>query len=248
MRVVRNKATEEAQRSDRVTVEFSGEYFHVFPGESFSLGREGTLAIDDNPFLHRCFLKITRFDSMWWLANVGTRLTATVTDGSGHFQAWLTPGARIPIVFHHTGVIFTAGPTTYELAIYADAPQFEELGATDGGIGATTLGNISLTPSQHLLVVALAEPMLRREGVGMSEIPTSQAAADRLGWTVTKFNRKLDAVCEKLANAGVRGLHGGGGEYATNRRTRLVEHAIASRMVSRSDLPLLDNPGDDDDD
>lgn len=225
--------------SDRVTVEFAGEYFHVFPGDTFTMGREGTLTVDDNPFLHRHFLRIARHESLWWLANVGSRLTATVTDGSGHFQAWLAPGARIPLVFHHTAVIFTAGSTTYELAIYADAARFEALGG-GGGDGTTTLGNVALTPSQHLLVVALAEPILRREGVGMSEIPTSQVAADRLGWTITKFNRKLDSVCEKLTMGGVRGLHGGAGEYATNRRARLVEHAIAARLVWRGDLALLD--------
>ncbi len=186
-------------------MDYAGEYFHLYPGDSFTMGREGTLAIDDNPFLHRTFLRIARYDSFWWLANVGTRLTATVTDGSGRFQAWLAPGGRIPLVFHHTGVIFTAGATTYELSIYADAPKFEALGPQDDAGGTTTLGNVALTASQHLLVVALAEPMLRREGAGMSEMPTSQAAAERLGWTITKFNRKLDSVCEKLARGGVEG-------------------------------------------
>ena len=37
--------------------------------------------------------------------------------------------------------------------------------------------------------------------------PSSADAAARLGWTVTKFNRKLDNVCQKLADAGIRGLH-----------------------------------------
>lgn len=238
-----------ALSSDRLTLEFAGEFIHVFPEDgACTVGREGTVAIDDNPFLHRHFLRMSRAEGMWWLVNVGTRLTATVTDGAGRVQAWLAPGARLPLVFHSTSVIFTAGPTTYELTIYVDAPAFQEVAPTTVESGTVTVGTVRLTPSQRMLLLVLAEPMLRREGAGMSEIPTSAKAAERLGWTVTRFNRKLDNVCEKLARVGVPGLRGGRGEYATNRRMRLVEHAIAARLVTRSDLPLLDEPFEDDGD
>lgn len=82
--------------------------------------------------------------------------------------------------------------------------------------------------------------MLRREGTGLSEIPSSADAARRLGWATTRFNRKLDNVCEKLDRIGVKGLRGGPGLLATNRRARLVEYAVASRLVTPADLPLLD--------
>ena len=230
---------ENRERSERISVEFAGEFMHVLPPETFSIGREGELEIDDNPFLHRHFLRIARYEPLWWLSNVGTRLTATVTDGAGRFQAWLAPGARLPLVFPKTSVIFTAGPTTYEIGIYADAPQFDVVDAVGDRAGDTTQGNVVLTASQKALVVALAEPMLRQEGAGMSEIPSSAQAAEGLKWTTTKFNRKLDNVCEKLDKVGVRGLRGDGGEYATNRRARLVEYAIASRLVTRDDLELM---------
>ncbi len=237
-------STDEA-RSDRLTVGFAGEYFHFYPGDGpCTVGREGTIAIDDNPFLHRHFLRLSRAEGMWWLVNVGTRLTATVTDGAGRLQAWLAPGARLPIVFKTTDVIFTAGPTTYEFTVYVDAPAFADLAPGAQDAGESTLGAVVLTASQHLLLVALAEPMLRREGAAMSEISSSAKAAERLGWTVTRFNRKLDNVCDKLDRVGVPGLRGGRGEYATNRRVRLVEHALAARLVTRADLPLLDMPQD----
>jgi len=240
-------AEADSGRSDRVTVQFAGEYFHFFPSdETFTLGREGTIAIDDNPFLHRHFLRISRAEGLWWLVNVGTRLTATVTDGAGRVQAWLSPGARLPVVFKSTEVIFTAGPTTYEFTVFVDAPAFADLGSGEDEVGATTLGGVKLTASQHLLLVALAEPMLRREGAAMSEISSSAKAAERLGWTVTRFNRKLDNVCEKLDRAGVPGLRGGRSGYAINRRARLVEHALAARLVTRVDLPLLDQHFDTD--
>ncbi|MET0735728.1 MAG: hypothetical protein ABWY55_08815 [Microbacterium sp.] len=225
-----------------VTVEFAGEFHRVDPERAFTVGRDGDLTIDENPFLHRTFLTIEYVDGLWWLHNAGTRLTATVTDSVGRMQAWLAPGARLPIVFHTTSVVFSAGPTTYEFTLHAAEPTFRETAVDAASSTMSTLGDVRLTLSQRLLILALAEPMLRLEGSGMSSLPTSTKAAQRLGWSQTRFNRKLDNVCDKFARAGVPGLHGGVRSYATNRRARLVEHAIASRVVTRADLPLLDVP------
>jgi hypothetical protein len=226
-----------------VTVEFAGEFFPVAPGDRFVVGREGDLALDDNRFLHRHFLSIEETAGLWWLVNIGSRLAATVTDTEGRVQAQLAPGARLPIVFAVTTVVFSAGPTTYEFSVHAAQPAFQAVDAfTGGGDGESTIGAVPLTASQKLLIVALAEPMLRREGTGMSELPSSAAAAERLGWTITRFNRKLDNVCDKLDRQGVPGLRGGVTGSATNRRVRLVEHAVASRLVTRADLALLDAP------
>ena len=238
-------------RTDRLTIEFAGEIFHVDPSQTFTVGREGDLAIDDNLFLHRQFLTIERVDGLWILSNVGSRLSATVTDSGSRVQAWLAPGARLPLVFAATTVIFSAGPTTYELTIHAAEPTFRETQTIDEeSDGLSTIGEVPLTASQKLMILALAEPVLRREGTGMSELPTSAQAAERLGWTLTRFNRKLDNVCDKLDRIGVPGLRGGVRSFATNRRVRLVEHAISARLVTRDDLPLLDEErdanGDDD--
>jgi len=177
---------------------------------------------------------------MWWLINVGTQMSATVSDAAGGFQAWLAPGARLPLVFGTTTVLFTAGPTTYEIDIVCQDPTFVPAEPGSGGLGETTIGPVTLTPSQKQLIVALAEPLLRREGTSISAIPSSKDAAARLGWELTRFNRKLDNVCDKLDRRGVRGLRGGPGQLAVNRRARLVEHAVAARMVTAADLALLD--------
>lgn len=227
-----------------VTVEFAGEFFRVAPGARFAIGREGDLALDDNRFLHRHFLVIEHAGGLWWLANVGSRLSATVTDTDGRVHAQLAPGARLPIVFAVMTVVFSAGPTTYELSVHAAQPAFRATRPEDDGDGLSTIGAVPLTLSQRQLIVALAEPVLRREGTGMSELPTSARAAERLGWTITRFNRKLDNVCDKLDRQGVPGLRGGISSSATNRRVRLVEHAVASRLVTRDDLELLDRTAD----
>ena len=224
-----------------LALEFCGEWFDpAQAAEGFDVGREGDLAIDDNPYLHRRFLRVTQEDGIWWLSNVGSLISATVCDAGGGVQSWLPPGHRLPLVFPTTSIVFTAGPTTYEVtAQLTDAP-YHEVRSEDPDSGATTIGAISFTTSQKQLIVVLAEPMLRREGTGLSEIPSSADAARRLGWATTRFNRKLDNVCEKLDRIGVKGLRGGPGLLATNRRARLVEYAVASRLVTAADLPLLD--------
>ncbi|WP_413452744.1 hypothetical protein AA0Y32_09175 [Georgenia phoenicis] len=221
-----------------VQLEFCGEWFPVSREEPFYVGREGALQIDDNPYLHRRFLRIACVEDLWWIENVGSRLSATLADSDGNTQAWLAPGARLPLVYARTTILFTAGPTTYEITLVNPDPAFAPAKAEPVHVGDTTIGPVSLTASQHLLVLALAEPVL--SGRGSASIPTSAQAAERLGWALTKFNRKLDNVCDKLDRNGVRGLRGGPQQLAVNRRARLVEHAVASRIVSAEQLPALD--------
>ena len=217
-------------------LEFAGEWITLDPARAFVIGREGDLTVDDNQYLHRQFLEIRNQDGLWWLSNLGSRLSATISSGGGAVQSWLSPGARLPIVF-------TAGPTTYEIGLHSDDASFAM--STEHrrrSSGETTVMPVGLTQLQKLLIVALAEPMLRRDGVGVSELPSSGAAAERLGWTMSRFNRKLDNVCDKLDRMGVQGLRGGVGKLASNRRALLVEYAVSSQLVTRSDLPLLDDP------
>jgi hypothetical protein len=223
-----------------LTIDFCGEEFRVDSPGDFSIGRDSDLSLDDNPYLHRRFLRVFDEHGMWWLANVGTLLTATVTDGSGGVQAWLAPGARLPIVFETMHVMFSAGPTTYDFTIsnaddvYTTSRILQETG------GSTTILPVTLTTSQRLLIIALAEGVLRQQIPGRATVPTSADAAARLGWSITTFNRKLDNVCDKLDKLGVAGLRGGAGKLATSRRTRLVEYAVATHLVGQEDLELLD--------
>lgn len=223
-----------------LTVDFLGEVYHPDPEVPFTIGREADLVVDDqNAFLHRQFLSVTRASGLWWLNNVGTQLTATVSHDEGRVQAWLAPGASLPLVFTHTVVWFTAGSTTYEFELHLAESLLTPLEAESAPDGSATIGRVTLTPEQKLLVVALCEDVLRRGDRGAGSVPQSAVAAARLGWPVTKFNRKLDAVCAKLADQGVRGLHGGPAKLATSRKARLVEYAMASRIVTSDDLELL---------
>ena len=221
-----------------LTIDFAGEIYEVLPRDRFVIGRQGDLALDDNPYLHREFLEISHGDGWWWVANVGGRLAASLTDQRAIMRSTLAPGARLPIVFPVTLLTFTAGATTYELELSTDVSGYSEQTRTLPG-GDTTVGAITFTDSQLLSILALAEPVLRRVGTGVAHLPSSTQAAERLGWTLTRFNRKLDNVCDKLDRAGITGLHGGPGLNAANRRARLVDYAVSTLLVTAEDLPLL---------
>lgn len=228
--------TDEAQG---LVLDFAGEVFQVAPGERFTIGRRGELVIDDNPYLHRDFLVISHDDGFWWVHNVGSRLPVQLTDTQGLMKAVLAPGARTPIIFDITLLVFSAGATTYEIELQTRATPYEKTAVVQASSGETTMGAIDFTESQLLSIIALAEPMLRNPGSGTELLPTSVQAAKRLGWTLTRFNRKLDNVCEKLERAGVSGLRGTVQAGAANRRTRLVDYAMSTLLITAEDLPKL---------
>lgn len=224
-------------------VEYCGEWYTVEAGSTFTIGRESDLTIDDNPYLHRTFLTLSSEFGLWWLANVGQLLSATVSDATGSVQSWVAPGAKLPLVFKTVHVMFSAGATTYDFTVHAEE-DFYNTSLTAAPVdGGTTILPVTLTTSQRLLIVALAEHVLSQPSAGRATVPSSAEAAARLGWSMTTFNRKLDNVCEKLDKIGVDGLRGGRGRLAVNRRARLVEYAVATRLVSVDDLALLE--GDD---
>lgn len=231
-----------------IRVEYCGEWSTVPRGGRFTIGRTADLSVDDNPYLHRTFLELRSEGDVWLVANVGAQLTATLSDEHNHFVAHLSPGGVLPLAFDRTLVRFGAGPTTYEIQLELVDPPFDAVddgSTTETGLSAPTRQPFTLTRDQRLVVLALAEHALARTGSGPSSLPTSAEAGRRVGWSERKFNKKLDQTCQKLAKAGVRGLHGEPGDIADNRRARLVEYCIAARMVTADDVADLDLAADD---
>ena len=220
-------------------LEFCDEWTLIEPPGPFTIGREADLEIDDNPYLHRGFLSL-RQDGYWWIDNVGNLLTATISDADGAMHAWLAPGASLPLLFSNTSVRFTAGPTSYCLGLHISDPAMALSGSLKLKHGTTTLQQVSLTDKQKATILTLAEPSLLNNERTPSNIPSSADAATRIGWKLTTFNRQLDTVCQKLAREGARGLHGEPGNLASSRRARLVEYALATRLVTAEDLPFID--------
>jgi len=226
-----------------LSIEFGDAVHDLMAGESVTIGRAADIVVDDNPYLHRHLLQLSEDSGVWWVANIGQSIPVSVATDHGEFQALLGPGARLPLVFPRLRVMFTAGPNTYDITIACHGPLLSPADPADAVAGDVTRVPIALTDSQKLLVLALAEPMLRSPGPGLTAVPTSAAAAERLGWPLTTFNRKLDAICEKLDRGGVDGLRGGPGNLASLRKARLVEYALLARLISAGDLELLEDPG-----
>ena len=143
-------------------------------------------------------------------------------------------------MFANTVLRFTAGSTSYEINVAVENPAYETVAYRDESTAETTIGRVQFRGEQRLLIIAMAEPMLRKSPGQLSILPSRAEVADRLGWSMKKFDRKLDAVCQKLHRAKVQGVYGTSDQVAVNRRARVVEFAVSSGLVTRDDLSELD--------
>jgi hypothetical protein len=100
-------------------IEFCGEWHEVDRQNGLTIGRDADLTLDENPYM---LLEFANHDDLWWLANVGAQLSASLSDEEARIHAWLAPGARIPLVLEVTVVRFTAGPTFYEFSVHLSNP------------------------------------------------------------------------------------------------------------------------------
>lgn len=232
-----------APTPERLQVDFVGDLRDLGPDDVLTFGREADLILDeDNQYLHRLLGRLEHRQGVWWLINTGSRVPLVVQDLTSRSQVTLAPGREMAMTFPNAAVQFQAGRSNYEFevsigvendSLLADLDDLADDGATIG------IGDLPLTEDQRRLIVVLAEATLRSSSVEI-DLPTNRAAAHRLGWTITRFNRKLDNVCERLSKAGVSGLRGGAGTLATDRRTTLVDHAIQSGLVTVDHLSLLE--------
>jgi hypothetical protein len=232
-----------------LTVDFLGERHVVEPGGAFTFGRAADLIIDeDNLYLHRVVGRFVGHGSLWWIENHGQHIDLDVESDTGvraHLPARATDGDAVgaPLVGSRSSVRFAAAGLRYELDVYhggvpAAAPTLDP--AEPAGRETSQFGRVDLTADERALLAALAEPVLRDLATaGPDRLPTNREVAARLGWSQTKFNRKLDYLCVRLAKVGVPGLQGGRGAEALNRRWRLVEHAVAAHLVTVEDLADL---------
>lgn len=222
-----------------LTVDFCGEIHEVDEEDTFTFGRLADLSIDDNPYMHRILGRFEARHGRWWVVNLGSAIILEIFDRTSHSKASLTPGSDQALPGNDVIVRFAAGQTVYEVDVRSRAPErpvTEDLGTAFETI---RVADLPMTESQLLLVLSLAEGKLRDPHVPLV-IPPSKQAAARLKWSTSKFNRKLDNVCEKLSRQGVKGLKAGSGDVASDRRRRLVEHAVSVGLVDESMLPMLD--------
>ena len=236
----------------RLHVDFCGEVTTVEPGADLTFGRAGDLHIDDNRHLHRTLGRFWTRGDAWWLTNEGRAITIQIADADSRSSIVLAPGSEVALSFPNSILRFRAGVTDYELLVrvpdrdddgvlsHDDLDDLDDLDNLDDELVGDTiaLGDVPLTDEQRLLLLALAEPTLR-DPHGTDELPANRAAARRLGWSITKFNRKLDNLCSRFSKLGVGGLRGSVDQLATDRRRRLVEHAVESSLITAAQLDRL---------
>ncbi len=273
-----------------LVVSFCGELHYVPLEGTWSFGRAADLIVDDNPYLHRQLGQIQFRQGLWWLDNLGTKISLDVKDQTSRSQATVAPGRSMVLTMPRAVVQFRAGRSSYEIDLEVTdpvgpwrapsvdddgprtastantsstastsstaraaargdtAPEPAIAGEADSSSSLTealvgenhtiSVAELALTDDQRRLIIVLAEATLRSPGAEIS-LPTNRQAAARLGWTITRFNRKLDNVCERLTKSGVSGLRGQVGTMAADRRRRLVEHSVESGLVTLDDVGLL---------
>lgn len=226
----------------RLYLDFCGEEHTLEPGDQLSFGRSGDLAIDDNPYLHRIVGVFSDRGGAWWLHHVGSRTALTLRDMHAPSVVSLAEGGGAGIHFGEFSVTFSAGPTRYELLGALERHEWDtDLLGPDGFDSMRTLewAKVELNDDQRLLLLAMCEPRLLEPASTDAAVPTNRAVALRLGWTLPKVNRKLDHLAEKLARAGVDGVHGATGDNAAHRRRTVVDHAVRFGLVRADDLDRL---------
>ena len=229
----------------RLRVEYCGEVRAIETSDELTFGRAGDLRIDDNRHLHRVLGRLWARGDQWWLTQRGQLDLDPDRRRRLALQRRARTGHEIALSFPNSIVRFRAGITDYELTLSVpdreDEEEDDETARTlwdDEFADTIALGDILLTDEQRLLLLALAEPTLRDPHV-KQDLPANRAVARRLGWSITKFNRKLDNLCNRFTKLGVGGLRGSIDQLATDRRRRLVDHAIESGLISADQLDRL---------
>jgi hypothetical protein len=219
-------------------VEFCDDHRWVHQSETLTFGREAEIVIDTNPFLHRKVGLFRFVDGQWWLENLGSEIALSIFDSGSLSTAKVGPGRRVPLLFAHATVRFVAGQSSYEVTVVQGTDSSASLGveiSSETEITTLLLSNVTLNPEQRQLLVALARPWLE-DRTRERPLATNAEIARQLNWTLSKFNRKLDNLCQKFERHGWSGLHGETAFLATERRRSLVRAALDSRLITDADL------------
>jgi hypothetical protein len=208
-----------------------------------TFGRRADLELDTNRYLHRVVGRFVERESLWWVQNLNGSTELHLASDARAVSV-IGPRQQLPLTTRTARLSFRCGLAPYELELELDADPLDTAGDASAIVEGThtlSYGLVPLTPSQHLLLVALAEPRLRAPAAMTPPLPSHEAVANRLGWSDAQVRRKLDNVCDKFRREGVRGLHNEDGGKRTERRAVLVEHVLATGLVSGADLGLLND-------
>ncbi len=225
-----------------IEVWFGGDRRQLATDDTLTIGRNADLSLADNPHLHRKLMLIQHVDGVWWVSNVGTSVIVRIYDDRSPSSIKLAPGSTVPVGFQAGTMRFDAGSLSYEIGFHlSSTPDLSNEISNESGHETVGVKDLHLNLEQRMMVVALAENRLRNPDAVLADIPANRNVAMSLGWTVTKFNRKLDNLCLRLDRRGVSGMRGDVASLASNRRELLVEFLINQGVIDVDDLIDLDN-------
>ncbi len=214
----------------------------VEPTETLTFGRAGDVVIDEtNRELHRVQGTISATNGQWLIENNGRSAALIVTDLDGASYVRIAAGATLPIPFKNNAVTFSAGRSNYRLQIEHPShpgPRSASVIASSVADRTLTTGALVFNDEQFQLMVALSERRLIGP-ITAADLPSNREVAKRLGWSLTKVNRKLDHLCIKLDKAGVGGLRGSIDNVAVERRLALADFAVERGIVTEASLTAL---------
>lgn len=224
-----------------LTVTFEGTPHTVTTDQEFTFGRAASLIIDSaNRELHRV-QGVLRFDNGSWHVHNNARATSlVVTHHESPSFSKVAPGATLVLPFASCSITFSAGRANYRLDVVdesaVDAPN--PVPTVSAGDRTVTAGHLIFNEEQFQLLAVLGEPRMAGP-VSVADLPSNRQIAKRLGWNVSKVNRKLDNLCLKLDKVGVQGLRGDMAGAARMRRVNLANYVVESGLLTEETLALL---------
>jgi hypothetical protein len=233
---------------DLLYLDFVGQEFTLAPRDTLTFGKDADLVVDEyDEYLHRQVGIVEHANGAWWLTNLGDRIVISVEDANGPSFKQLAPGTRDVLVYPEFFVRFRTRTARYELEgsladPNANAPRtaVRPRFGDDEETATWSWGEVELNEHERRLLVALCANRLEAGRNAPVTLPSNEDARTRLGIRATTYNRRLDHLCARFADAGVEGLVGSDGKLARDRRHALVEHVLRYGIVTRDDLVLLD--------
>ena len=222
-------------------VTFDGTRRQVTAGDVFTFGRDATLVVDSaNRELHRVQGTLRHEDGTWRLHNNARASSLVVTHHQSPSFSSVAPGTETVLPWSACAITFSAGPANYRIDVVDEAQESPapSLAPIAGGEATVTSGQLIFNEEQFQLLAVLGEARISGP-VTLEDLPTNRQMAQRLGWNLSKVNRKLDNLCIKLDKAGVRGLRGDQAGVARLRRLNLANYAVESGLLTEDTFPTL---------
>lgn len=194
----------------------------------------------NNRELHR-IQGTLRHDDRWWLDNNARSISLIVTHLDSPSFSRVAPNTATALPWASCAITFSAGRANYRIEVHDERheePPSSMVLDLEPGEATMTVGQQVFNEEQFLLLAVISEA--RIDGpITAANLPSSRQIAQRLGWNLTKVNRKLDNLCIKLSKAGVAGLRGDLAGSAHQRRLNLANYAVESGLVTREGFPEL---------